>query len=140
MQLDEEIAFIHYLGNLILYFSLPNYELIVQRMNMVRDKVGHLLNTKVDVGISQMCKGYEGIHQAYQEANKALHARMMLDEARCILYEDYLRCKQTVNIAAMDWDDFLFSVQNGLEPQVEAFVDNYIQQIRESGNSGFTVA
>ncbi len=134
MQLDEEIAFIHYLGNLILYFSLPNYELIVQRMNMVRDKVGHLLNTKVDVGISQMCKGYEGIHQAYQEANKALHARMMLDEARCILYEDYLRCKQTVNIAAMDWDDFLFSVQNGLEPQVEAFVDNYIQQIRESGN------
>jgi two-component system response regulator YesN len=134
MQIGFDVAFIHYLGNTIVYFSSVNYDAIIQAMNMVKDKVSHLLSMNVSIGISQVCTDYEGIHQAYQEAEKALNARMMLDEDRCVLYKDYLDCKQTVNLADMDWEDFIFSVQNGLEQQVDTFVDTYITEIRNSGN------
>ena len=134
MHIEPEIAFVHYLGNTIVYFTKAKYEEIIQLMNMVKHKVGHLLSVHVNIGISQMCSGYEGIHQAFRESEKALNARMMLAEDRSILYKDYVECKQTVNLADMNWEDFLFSVENGLEQQVDTFVDTYILQIKKTGN------
>lgn len=134
IKLNPVVSFIHYLGNVILYFSHEDYDLIQKNMELLEREINTLLLLPVNIGMSNIHTGFEGIHKAFMESEKALNARIILGQNRCIRYEDYLKYKKNVDLSDLDWDDFIFSVQNCLESKVEEYVTLYMQRIRESGN------
>jgi two-component system response regulator YesN len=134
IELKPVVSFIHYLGNVIVYFSNVDYDSLLRDMELLKSEINSLLLMPVNIGISGVHTGFEGIHRAFIESEKALNARIIMGQNRCIRYEDYLKYKKTVNLSDVDWEDFIFSVQNCLESKVEEYVELYMQHIRESGN------
>lgn len=134
IELKPVVSFVHYLGNVILYFSNEDYELLLRNMELLESEINSLLLMPVNIGISNVHIGFEGIHKAFTESEKALNARIILGQNRCIRYEDYLKYKKNIDLSDLDWEDFIFSVQNCLESKVEDYVELYMQRIWESGN------
>lgn len=134
IELQPVVSFIHYLGNVIVYFSEVNYEVLQRNMELLENEINSLLLMPVNIGISSVHTGFEGIYKAFGESEKALNARIIMGQNRCIRYEDYLKYKKTVDLSDLDWEDFIFSVHNCLESKVEDYVELYMLRIREAGN------
>lgn len=133
-QIDSLIMFVHYLGNVILYFTNVTEEQLIEKLKKLEETLKSHILLPTNIGVSRRQKGFEGIHKAYLESDKALSARIMIGQNQCIHYEDYVAFKKTINLTEMDWEDFIFSVQNCLEAKVEGHVKKYMKLIQEANN------
>lgn len=133
-ELHPVVAFVHYLGNVILYFSSVDYDQLLNNLDLLQGKIYEKFLIPVNIGISNIHTGFEGIYRAYRESDKALSTRIIMGQNQCIRYEDYLKYKKNINLTDIDWDDFIFSVQNCLETKVENYVDLYMRHIEEAEN------
>ncbi len=134
MKPEPVVAFVHYLGNIIAYFSAVDYEQLRYPLEFLQMEMNERLCVSVNIGISNIHTGFEGISKAYREAEKALSTRIIMGQNQCITYEDYLKYKKTINLTDIDWDDFIFAVKNCLDSKVDSYVNRYMIHIQEAHN------
>jgi two-component system response regulator YesN len=134
MKPEPVVAFVHYLGNVIAYYSSVDYEQLRYHLEFLQTEIKERFSVSVNIGISNIHTGFEGIYKAYREADKALSTRIIMGQNRCIIYEDYLKYRKTINLTDIDWEDFIFSVKNCLDTKVDNYVNRYMLHIREAQN------
>ncbi|BBF45020.1 two-component response regulator yesN [Lachnospiraceae bacterium KM106-2] len=137
-QLDvgEVFSFMHYLGNIILYFKESDVTKLVDPCKRLIGEIMSQLSIRVTIGISKSHSGYDGIQSAYQESLKALSTFIFLGRNRCLFYSDYESIEQrNHDMKDIDWEDFVFSVQNCLVDKVNDYIDEYIKNIYDTGST-----
>lgn len=126
------ISFLHYMKNIVLFCtgeSLNNSGEIARQIHL-RLEENHIDST---IGISRIHEGYAGIAKAFAESENALSASVLLGGNRIITYKEYLRVmEKNPDKLVFDWEDFLFSLTNGISDRVSAAMEDYINGIRNS--------
>jgi len=126
------ISFIHYLQNIILYFTDQSYEKTEETARYLHKQI-HSLGVHSTIGISQCHQGFAGISDAYEESKMALSVSVYLGRNRCVSYREYQEVmSQNEHQNEFDWDDFLFALNNSLTDKVEEYVREYVNLIRSS--------
>jgi len=89
----------------------------------------------VSIGVGGIYSGYEGILLSFEEAEKAIKARVMYGWNQVIHYR-YVNTQvsSVSNIFDVDWKELSFHAKNGIEDKVIAFIDSYISKLSELGN------
>lgn len=130
----NSISFIHYLCNIIIYLTDEDTKEAKTIANEIKKGINEELNMEVDVGISQIQHNYAGISKAYRQTEKAISASVILGRNLCITYDEYAGIKKAnQGNTEINWQDFVFSVENCLEKKVEEYIDGYTNLIRKAG-------
>lgn len=130
---EDTVCFVHYMGNIILYFLEEDpdkvKEIAVRLQMIIQSELG-FPNT---IGISSVNFGYAGIAEAYAQTKNALGVSILLGRNKVISYEDYEKIQiQNPTKKEIEWDDFVFSVQNCLAEKVDDYISEYIGQMKVS--------
>ncbi len=130
--IEGTVSFLHYMKNIVVFCtakSLENSGEIARQLHQ-RLKEDHIYAT---VGMSRAHEGYAGIAEAFAESENALSASVLLGGNRIITYEEYLRVmEKNPDKLAFDWEDFLFSLTNGVSDRVFSAMEDYVDGIRNS--------
>lgn len=131
-EIPQTISFLHYMKHMIIFCVGSS----VMKGKEIAREFHHILSDNrlsATIGISGIKHGFKGIGTAFTEAEHALSASVLLGGNQVITYEDYLRVKEKNPGKLMfDWDDFLFSLTNGISERVWTFIEDYISGIRNS--------
>ncbi len=126
------ISFLHYMKNIVLFCtgeSLKHSGEIARQIHLNLAE-NHIVST---IGISCSNIGYEGIRRAFVQSENALSASVLLGGNRVITYEEYLRVmEKNPDKLVFDWEDFLFSLTNGIGDRVSEALEDYVNGIRNS--------
>lgn len=89
----------------------------------------------VSIGVGGIYSSYEGILLSFEEAEKAMKARVIYGWNQVIHYR-YVNTQvsSVPNIFDVDWKELSFHAKNGIEDKVTAFIDSYISKLSELGN------
>lgn len=126
------ISFLHYMKNIMVFCTsgiVDNSGEIAWQIHK-RLEEDQIYST---IGISRNHQGYAGIAEAFAESENALSASVLLGGNRIITYEEYLRVmEKNPDKLAFDWEDFLFSLTNGISDRVSAALEDYVNGIKNS--------
>jgi two-component system response regulator YesN len=129
----NSVCFIHYMQNIIIFFTCSKYEETKEIATKLHEKIEHTLDVHTTIGISEYHQGFEGIAAAFEESKKALSASVFLGRNRCVTFEEYQEVmSQNQNKEEIDWEDLLFAVNNCLIDKVEEYIKEYVNLIRSS--------
>ena len=132
----DTICFVHYMNNIIIYFLSDDEKKVYTIIKELHNQINTKLKIQVTVGISLLNKGYEGISRAYRQAEKAISTFIIFGRNRVISYQEYKDVlQQNLKRKEIDWNDFIFSVNNCLVEQVNAYVDVYLEQMKASSKT-----
>lgn len=127
------VCFTHYMQNILLYFINPDYIQIKEMGKRLHEKLYRDLSISSTIGISKCNQGFLGIANAFEESKKALSVCVFLGRNRLVTYEEYEEVmNQNQNKNEIDWESFLFAVQNCLREKVEDYIKEYVELIRTS--------
>lgn len=130
--INGTISFLHYMKNIILFCtagSLNDGGEIAWKIHQILEE-NHIDST---IGISRSHQGYEGIAEAFAQSEHALSASVLLGDNRIITYEEYMHImEKNPDKLAFDWEDFLFSLTNGISDKVSAAIEDYVSGVRNS--------
>lgn len=130
--IDGTIFFLHYMKNIVLFCmatSISDSREIARQIHQML-KENHMDST---IGISRNHQGYGGIAEAFAESEQVLGASVLLGRNRIITYEEYMHImEKNPNKLVFDWEDFLFSLTNGVSDKVSAAIDDYVNGISNS--------
>ncbi len=130
--IDGTISFLHYMKNIVLFCtakSLHDSKEIARHIHKMLEE-NHIDST---IGISRSHEGYDGIAEAFAQSEHALSASVLLGDNRIITYEEYMHImEKNPDKLAFDWEDFLFSLTNGISDKVTAAIEDYVNGIRNS--------
>ncbi len=130
----NSISFIHYLCNIIIYLVGEDAKESKKIASEIKNRINVDLNMEVDVGISQIQHNYTGISKAYRQAEKAISASVILGRNSCITYDEYANIKKAnQGNTEINWQDFVFSVENCLESKAIGYIDEYTNLIKKAG-------
>lgn len=130
----NSISFIHYLCNVIIYLVGEDTKEANRIADEIKIGINVDLNMEVDVGISQIQHHYMGISKAYRQTEKAISASVILGRNSCITYDEYAGIKKAnQGNTEINWQDFVFSVENCLESKAEEYIDEYTNLIKKAG-------
>ncbi len=126
------IFFLHYMKNIILFCT-------GESLNSSREIAGKIHKLMQDnqmnatIGISLGHQGYEGIGETFAESEHALSASVLLGIDRIITYGEY-KCimEKNPDKLVFNWEDFLFSLTNGIADRVSAAIEDYVNGVRNS--------
>lgn len=128
------ICFVHYMKNIILYFLQIDQKQAEALAKELQGRIQNRCGLKSTIGISLRNSGYDGIAEAYRQSEKALEAAVILGSGRCISYSDYQAIlQQNPDRKEIDWEDFQFCIANCLVERTEAYIDEYMMQMKTSG-------
>ena len=131
-QFAPTLCFVHYTFHVLAYFSSDSADEGLGRR--IHDKLKESFGVEVNIGVSEVQKGTEGIVGAYRQSERALGAVVVFGRGSCIAYRDYLSIEnENENEVEIAWNDFLYAVQNGIRDKVELYVEQYIEEIRSAG-------
>lgn len=131
---EPVISFVHYLSNVVIFISETNPLLGVQLSNEIKYKINQKLYFQVEIGISQVQHGFHGISKAYQQAEKAISASVILGRNSCITFDEYQQIKEkNKENLNMNWKKFTFDVENCLENQVEEHINTFSEAMKKAG-------
>ena len=130
---SEHISFTHYMHNIIVLVSTGSQ---IESWNLA-ERLHGLIETKIDmgstIGISDVHEDVKNIPRSFMESERALSASVLLGRNRCITYKEYESIiSQNQHRKDIDWDDFIFSIENGLVEKVQEYVTEYLTLIRGS--------
>ena len=92
------------------------------------------LNIGADIGISKIENGFEGIGRSYHQSEKAISASVITGRNSLITYEEYARIKKDDSVRIdIDWQNFIFCVENCINSKVHKYIDDYTSLIKEAG-------
>lgn len=136
-QNDYTVAFIHYLCNIVLYFHSTDMDKTEEIARNLKDQIIQELHIHVDIGISQMNHGFEGISRAFRQAEMALSASVITERDSCITYGKYEAIRErNQGHPEIDWQDFSFHINNCSSSNVERRIDEYTQSMKFTGIAG----
>lgn len=131
---DKAFNFLHYMHKVLVYFMSGDLRQVFNLAGELHAQIGKKLNLETDIGISNEARGFPGIRRAYKESEEAISASVILGRNRCILYEEYEKIKkQHKEKIELNWDDFIFSIQNCLVEKAEGYIDEYVDMIKQAG-------
>ena len=133
-QYTHGISFIHYLCNIIVYlYQDDTYEANTFAKEM-KKHINRDLNLEVDIGISEIEHDFSGISKAYRQTEKAISASVIVGRNSCITYEEYAKIKKAnTRNTDINWQDFVFHVENCFESKVENYINEYTNLIKKAG-------
>lgn len=129
---EPVICFIHYTFHVLVYYmgDTPAKELGEKFIEELKEKFG----LEVSIGISDKREKFSGILESYQQTEKALSAVVVFGKEKCITYQNYLSIKnENEQDTEINWKDFMYAVENGMEDKTNAYVGEYVEKIREAG-------
>lgn len=131
---ENSICFVHFMKNIILYFMSGNENEIKNICIQLQKEIYEESGIENTIGISHFNSGFVGIVKSYEQSLKSLDASILIGRNTVITYEKYSEIVDRENEKVeIDWDDFLFCIQNSRIERVEAYIKEYIEQIR-TGN------
>jgi two-component system response regulator YesN len=131
-QSTQTISFLHYMKNIVIFCVGSS---VKEGREIAREFHQKLLENKMyaTIGISGIHHGFKGIGKAFIESENALSASVLLGSNQVITYEEYLRVmEKNPGKLMFDWDDFLFSLTNGISERVWDGIEDYVNGIRNS--------
>ncbi|WP_180272621.1 response regulator transcription factor [Konateibacter massiliensis] len=128
---DNVICFTHYMQNILIYFTDSDYKRIKDIAVTLHETLDKSMGIPATIGISEWNTGFFGIANAFEQSKKAISASVFLGRNRCVTYKEYEEVmNQNENKNEIDWEDFLFAVQNCLVDKVEEYIKEYVDLIR----------
>lgn len=125
------VCFTHYMQNIILYFTNHKYESVIELAAVLHDKLTNTAKILATIGISECNQGFQGISKAFEESKKALSASIFLGRNRSVTYKEYEEVmNQNQNKEEIDWENFLFALQNSLTDKVNEYIQEYVELIQ----------
>lgn len=129
----EHISFIHYMHNIIVLLSIESEMESRDLADRIHRQIENAVGMESTIGISDRHQGIKNITQCFRESEKAISASVLQGRNRCITYKEFqgiiTQNKQKKDI---DWDDFTFSIENGLVEKVQDYVSQYVTLSRGS--------
>lgn len=131
---DNSICFVHFMRNIILYFMGENENRVMRICVELQKEIYEENRIENTIGISNLNYGFSGIVKSYEQSLKSLDASILIGKNTVITYEKYSEIIDRENgKVEIDWEDFLFCIQNSRIERVEAYIEEYVEQIR-TGN------
>lgn len=129
----QHMAFTHYQQNIIVIIGVDSADEASLMAEIIHERIQSEIQTGSTIGISHVHQGVSDIPLAYKESEMAISASVLLGRNRCITYKEYLSViKKNEHKKDMDWDDFIFSIENALKDKVTDHVNQYVTYIRAS--------
>lgn len=130
---DGTVCFLHYMQNIILYFMQWKVPDVLARVHDLQEMIWEQYGILSDVGVSGENHGYEGISNAFEESEKALGATVYLGKNHCVAYSEYEEVmRKNPGKQDIDWEGFLFAVNNCMEDRVKNYAAEYAELVRSS--------
>lgn len=130
----KSVSFIHYLCNVILYLYEDEVEHTDEIVQKIKQQINKELNLSVDMGISLVESGYQGISKVYVQSTKAISASVIIGRNCCITYEEYAKIKKDDSSNTdINWQDFEFNVENCFETKVNEYINDFTIAIKNAG-------
>ena len=122
-EFSDCICFLHYMGNVVLLFMKGEEtyarECAEEILRIAREK-----KLEVTIGISRNKQGIPGISRSFEEAGNVHSASVIFGQNRILTYQDYEPVmEQGQAFLDFPWEDFTFSLKNGMEEKVCDMVD-----------------
>lgn len=131
---EYSISFIHYLCNVIIYFYGNEVNKAYNYALQIKEQINQELNIEVDVGIGMVQSGFSGISSSYKQSEDAISARVIKGRNSCITYEEFAQIKKANQESSdINWQDFIFSVENCFESKVDEYLNEFVLFIYKSG-------
>lgn len=130
---EKVVCFTHYMQSVLLYFIETDYASAKKQMDILHSQINEALGIPTTIGMSEYNIGFEGIAHAFEQSKKALSVSIFLGRNRLVTYKEYEEVMNQSHITyEIDWESFLFSVQNALVDKVEAYRSEYVELIQSS--------
>jgi len=130
---EEHITFRHYQHRIIVLLSIDNGMESIDTAERIHSKIEAEIEMASTIGISGIHDEVKNIPISFKESEMALSASVLLGRNRCITYKEYENIiNKNQNKKDIDWDDFVFSIENALTDKVSSHVNEYVMHIRGS--------
>lgn len=127
---EDTVCFIHYMKDIILYFmdgACDRAEEFCRKLH----RQCQLQRYSVTLGISCHKEGFDGIAEAFEEAQKAVGASVFLGHDQLVTYQEYQEImNQSQTKKEMDWEEFTFAVTNTMHDRVREEIKEYVKLIQ----------
>lgn len=129
----QHMAFTHYQQSIIVILATNTADEASRIADTIHERIQSEIQTGSTIGISNMHEGVGDIPEAYRESEMAISASVLLGRNRCITYKEYQSViKKNEHKKDIDWEDFIFSIENALTEKVADHVNQYVTFIRAS--------
>ena len=129
----EHITFTHYQQRIIVIHSIDGEMKPIDTAERIHSQIRAEIEVVSTIGISGIHHEEKDIPLSFKESEMALSASVLLGRNRCITYEEYESIiNKNQNKKDIDWDDFIFSIDNALTDKVSSYVNDYVMHIRGS--------
>ncbi|HSL87568.1 MAG TPA: helix-turn-helix domain-containing protein, partial [Bacteroidales bacterium] len=127
------ICFPHYTYNVIAFIEVEDEFAAKPFAEKIHGKIRQDTGMLSTIGISNRHEGIKNMPLAFTESEQALSASVLLGRNRCIAHDEYQSIlNKNQSSRDIDWDDFIFSIENGLEDKVHEHISQYVGLIRGS--------
>ncbi len=131
-EFSDCICFLHYMGSIVLLF-MKGEETYARECAEEILRIAREEKLEVTIGISRNKQGIPGISRSFEEAGNVHSASVILGQNRILTYQDYEPVmEQGQAFLDFPWEDFTFSLKNGMEEKVCDMVDSYVEMMRNS--------
>lgn len=132
-ELKNVLCFTHYMQSILLYFMETDCESAKKQVKLLHNQMNETLGIATTIGMSEYNKGFKGIAHAFEQSKKALSVSVFLGRNRLVTFKEYEEVMNQSEITyEIDWENFLFSVQNALVDKVKAYRNEYVDLIQSS--------
>lgn len=131
--MERSVCFIHFMQNIIIYFTYLEQEKINQEIAKLKESMKQS-GLYADFGISNANTGFSGIAVAYEEAEKAVGLSLLLQSSCPIRYKEFeeIVCQNSRPLE-INWKDFRFNISNALYEKAISDIEQYVDNMKESG-------
>lgn len=130
---SEHMTFTHYQQSIMVLLSTQSRTASWNLAERIHTRIEDEVGTGSTIGISDRHEEVRNIPLAFKESEMALSASVLLGRNRCITYKEYQGIiSQNQHKKDIDWEDFIFSIENGLMEKVSEHVAQYVMLIQGS--------
>lgn len=119
-------AFVHYQGMVVLLMS----DILLSKIEALKQSINETLNLDAVMGCSNLVKKEDCIRTAFLQSKHAVNASVVKGHNALVTYEEYEEIKNSGNKEVnIDWNDFSFSLEQGIVNKAEDYIDQYTKLI-----------
>lgn len=130
---ENVVYFVHYMQNIIIYFMKQEFQDVCTKTHKLQKLIQEKYQLSSVIGISSIQQTFEGIAIAFAESERALNATIYLGKDQCVTYQEYEEVmKKNPGKQDINWEDFMFAVNNCIRDKVHNYIEEYTELVRAS--------